>query len=389
MKSVFTILLAVTSLAVFSQTTPPNEKAKTFYDKFLKILEDIKTKEAEKVLADTKTGSSETIKREGKANEGSSTDNKKIILKQLADNAMTQIGHIKKRDPEYNTAPLEAMVKPYIENLQNDVKANKDRLMASVFHDSDEGCYGLFKANTTTEFRSAGNLDEDEKIHIAQLEAYNKRLQNILVNHMAGVETCKQYLTDRTGTAKNRALEYKSKLTAAYDHRIVRSLYREVLGEQSYWSAAKQLYPNVEAFAEVHKLLTEIANMDGGLDGMLKKAAAKNAERLKNIFMPKALVVNAAIEAEFKEAFVNEGWEETIVKINLLSREWNIVRNNLTGAIICRIQTAAIVAKQKNGNCILYEYSIKQQYTGSGYSNISSRYAHGVLAAEFLCENAK
>ncbi len=40
--------------------------------------------------------------------------------------------------------------------------------------------------------------------------------------------------------------------------------------------------------------------------------------------MPKAVVVSAALEAEFKEAFVNEGWNETIIKINILSREWDI-----------------------------------------------------------------
>ena len=32
--------------------------------------------------------------------------------------------------------------------------------------------------------------------------------------------------------------------------------------------------------------------------------------------MPKAAVVNAGLEAEFKEAFLAEGWNETIVKIN-------------------------------------------------------------------------
>ena len=84
-----------------------------------------------------------------------------------------------------------------------------------------------------------------------------------------------------------------------------------------------------------------------------------------------------------------EGWGETIVKIHLLSRDWSIVRNSLTGAIICRIQTAAIVAKKKDGSCILYDYTIRQAFTGSGYSGTSSRHAHGVLAAEFLCENAK
>ena len=107
-----------------------------------------------------------------------------------------------------------------------------------------------------------------------------------------------------------------------------------------------------------------------------------------NTFMPKAAVVNAGLEAEFKEAFLAEGWNETIVKINILTREWEIVRNSLTGAIICRTQSAAIVAKPKSGLCVMYNFTIKQQYTGSGYSGVSSRYSHGIMADEFLCENA-
>lgn len=71
--------------------------------------------------------------------------------------------------------------------------------------------------------------------------------------------------------------------------------------------------------------------------------------------MPKAVVINAALEAEFKEAFINEGWNETIIKINITNREWDIIRHAVSGAIICRTQSATIVAKQ-NGNCILYDF---------------------------------
>lgn len=168
-----------------------------------------------------------------------------------------------------------------------------------------------------------------------------------------------------------------------------RQLYREMVGEQTYWNAAMQLYPDLKGAAEVYKMISDFLKSSGGLNGLLAKALVRKKERLKNLFMPKAVVTNAAIEAEFKEAFNNGGWGETIVKINLLSREWTVVRNSITGVIICRTQQAAIVAKQKAGNCALYTYIIKQQYTGSGYSNISSYYGHDVWELEFLCENVK
>ena len=59
--------------------------------------------------------------------------------------------------------------------------------------------------------RQTGKLEEDIKTHIAQLEAYNKLLDNILKNHMAGIETCHQYIKESTGAAKERFLSYQSK----------------------------------------------------------------------------------------------------------------------------------------------------------------------------------
>ena len=105
--------------------------------------------------------------------------------------------------------------------------------------------------------------------------------------------------------------------------------------------------------------------------------------------MPAAVVKSEAVEAEFREAFAAEGWGETIVKIHILSRDWSVLRNNLTGVILGRIQTAAICAKKKSGECILYEFTIRQDHTGGGYSGTSRRHSHGVIEAEFLCENAK
>lgn len=364
MKFKLLLLSTLCCCSLYSQPAAPNERAKVFYDKFLKIVEDIKKKDAE------------------------NASNEVVVLKMLADNAKQQLGHIQKRDPEFNIAPLLAMIQPYIDAHQLAVKDNNDRIAALGFHTTDEGCYGLFMANTTSEFRSSGNLEEDLKVHVKQLEAYQKKLENILTNHMQGVEECKDFIRQRVETGRKAAEKSKVSMQTLSDHRAVKYLYREVAGEEAYWGAALKLYPDVPGLAALHTMLREILVADGGFEGWLNKAAARKAEKLKNTFMPKAVQVNAALESEFREAFLAEGWNETVIKINILSRDWNIVRNSLTGVIICRTQTAAIVAKQKAGNCVMYDYTIKQQYTGSGYSGVSSRYAHGVLADEFLCENA-
>lgn len=362
-----------------------NPKLKPFIDKFWQCIDEIKKIEAGVTGKIQPDATNKNPEANSEASAGGDEITRK--LKIIADNAKRQIEHIKKRDPNYDVSKMEALIKPYFDAQQASVDANNKRIKASIFHDSDEGCYGLFKKNTTTEFRQTGNVEEDMKTHIAQLEAYNKLLENILKNHMAGVETCHDYIKTRTDDAKQRLAELIRKMEIIDAEIGVKQLYRELLGEEAYWKAAMQLYPDISGAAEVHAAIQKQIQSVGGLDGLLAKAKARKIERLKNTFMPKAVVVNAALEAEFKEAFLAEGWGETIIKINIQTREWSVVRNSLTGAILYRTQSAAIVAKQKSGNCIMYDFAIKQQYTGSGYSAVSSRASHGILADEFLCEN--
>lgn len=88
-----------------------------------------------------------------------------------------------------------------------------------------------------------------------------------------------------------------------------------------------------------------------------------------------------------KKVFNAEGWNETIMVINLRDQDWSIVKNEYTGAILGRVQTAAIVAKNKNGDCVLYIFTIMQDYNGSGYQTTAFRRSHD--ATFMLCENVK
>ena len=345
-------------------------------------------KKAEESSAKTTQINTQNKNPERKAEAPAEGDDMVTRLKIIADNAKKQIEHIKRRDPAYDVSKMEALVQPYIDAKTNAVGAHNARIDALSFHSTDAGCYGLFEKNTTTEFISNGNLEEDIKKHIVQLEDYNKRLDYILKNKMAGVENCKDYIKNRTEAGKKRFLDYKASLEKDDSEIETRSTYRELVGEEAYWNAAKLLYPDIAGAAEVHVMIKNFLSSSGGLDGLLAKAKAKKTERLKNTFMPKAVTANAAMEAEFREAFTKTGWGETIVKINLLTKEWTIVRNNL-GVILCRTQQAAIVAKQKAGNCALYTFTIKQEYIGGTFSSASSRYSHDVWELEFLCENAR
>jgi hypothetical protein len=365
MKSIFTISVFLFSFIAMGQNTD-NPRVKPFLDKFYKAVEDIKKTEA------------------------SDNPNKVRACKIYADIAMTQIGYIKKRDPGYDVAPLEALVMPYREAAVQAVQAHNENINNKVKQaDKDgDGCASLFMGSTTVEMRGSGDLEADIASHIEQLKKYKEKTERLLAGNRAGVEVCEDYISSTVAQGK-KGLQRLIKETQAEYAKPVKFAYRELVGLEAYWDAARRIYPNIKEAADLQQQIQQALTSLGTMEQAAAKADARRRERLKNTFMPKAVVTNAALDAEFKEAFVNEGWNESIIKIHILSREWDIIRNELTGAIICRTQAAAIVAKQKNGNCILYSYTIKQQYNGSGYSTVSSRYSHGVIEDEFYCENAR
>lgn len=365
MKSVLSLWLLLFSFYAAGQPAE-NPRVKPFLDKFQKSMEEIRKIEA------------------------ANPPNKTVACKIHADNAMTAIGHIKKRDPNYDVASLEAQVKPYIEAQQKAVEAHNTRVAAGSFHSgsSPYSCSSLFSATTTTEFRQAGNLEEDIRQHIQVLKEYEERVEVLLRDYRDGVEACLPHIRNTADGSIMLIAKYK-KEAETYDEKGAKAAYRELVGEHTYWNAARRIYPDLPQAAEVYRLASEALAALGSMEQVVAKAASRRMERLKNTFMPAAVVKNAALEAEFREAFAAEGWGETIVKIHILSRDWSVLRNNLTGVILGRIQTAAICAKKKSGECILYEYTIRQDHTGGGYSGTSRRHSHGIIEAEFLCENAK
>ncbi len=341
-------------------------KAKTFVENFWKLADDIKK--------------GETAASNGK------TPSFKILL----DRAKVQLKYVKTKDPAYDVTAMEQFIKPYEEGVAAVFQERNNAFDGKVRHSNKngDGCAGIFMADNDVAMPATGNEEADIVSHIKQLEEYNEKVKKVLAGSMVGVEVCEDYLKTMSEAAKKRIDGYIKEMQREFVINV-KIAYRQLVGEISYWDAATKVYPTMQEAADVLKKAKNALAAEGTMEDVAAKAFKKKQDRLKNTFMPKAVVVNAALEAEFKEAFVNEGWNETIIKINITSREWSIIRHAVSGAIICRTQSAAIVAKQKNGNCILYDFTIKQQYTGSGYSGVSSRYTHDVYESEFFCENAK
>ena len=368
MRLLFILLLLWPSSLLLAQPQAYSGKAKPFVDKFWKLVDDLKKAEA------GPESKEEKIRR----------------CRIIADNAMTQIGHIRRRDPEFDTKPLESEVQPFIDAAVNAVNAHNARIADKISNAAKdgEGCGGVFMADHTVEIRSTGDLKKDIENHKQQLLDYNAKVARLKAANSQGLGTCEKFIRDRLSNSREFILK-KIKEARTENEITVMYAYRDLLGQEAYWKAITLIYPEMEGGTSLYKMVTDTLQALGALEDVIVASRKKKMERLKAYFMPKAVTNNASMEDEFREAFSNEGWNEKIIRINLLTRDWSIIRNQLTGAILCRTQMAAIVAKQQAGNCVLYIFTLKQNYNGSSYSTVSSRYSHDVLENEFLCENAR
>ncbi|WP_138434474.1 hypothetical protein [Winogradskyella algicola] len=100
-------------------------------------------------------------------------------------------------------------------------------------------------------------------------------------------------------------------------------------------------------------------------------AAAKST--MDAIKMPKAGSMNSDASLV---SFAKENVSKTIakdgaklLKLNIESNDWSIVKNKYTGRILYRWIKGAFTEKNKNNDCYLQGFLIKQQYNGSGYGS--------------------
>ena len=100
-------------------------------------------------------------------------------------------------------------------------------------------------------------------------------------------------------------------------------------------------------------------------------AAAKST--MDAIKMPKAGSMNSNASLV---SFAKENVSKTIakdgaklLKLNIESNDWSIVKNKYTGRILYRWIKGAFTEKNKNNDCYLQGFLIKQQYNGSDYGS--------------------
>lgn len=364
MKTVILSTLFLFSMSVAAQTNSYTGKAKTFVDKFWKCIDEIKKIEA-----------------------ANSTDKVRLCRVQ-AENAKRQVEYIKQKDPAYDAASLEAMITPYLEAAAAAVNERNDKIRAAGKNANKEGdgIAGLFMGTTTTEIRTTANTDEDIANHKQQLITYNQKVDRLVAAGLSGTSQYENYIRQQSVASIQQIKKVEEQINKA-DSKLGLIAYRELVGIETYWAAAKKIFTNLSEAGLVHHMAMA-ALQKFGSEEQVSLTIRKNYEAtIKNKRMPAAIIVNTGLEAEFRKVFTNSFKDLTIIKINIIAHEWTVIRNEITGAILGRKHSAAIAVKTSEGNCALYYFHIGQQYTGSGYglSAENARAFDGAIA----CENIK
>jgi hypothetical protein len=302
--------------------------------------------------------------------------------------AATAINNIKMKDKSYDVAPLETELSKWKEAYEvartgGETQRGATTDVAALFR-----LLYQVKTNVAQQEIDAKILEiEEYKVKTAELVALNvdptdKMNAAIIVN-------AKSRITVDLKTIDQNIKLWEANMNMIVDEKPARAYYLMIQYELAHWDALRQ-----GPFAERAQLeagyqkVADMVNRIGSLEKVLAKGKANAAQLLKNTKMPPALVQNPELEKLFRQTFEDTGWGETIVKINLLDRDWKAIRNEVTGVLEARTQRAAIASKNKSGTYTLYNYfTIQQDYLGNGFSSQAKIIFHE--STGILSENIK
>ncbi len=349
-----------------------NGKAKVFVDKFWILVEDLK-----------------------KSNAGNS-EGKVPSYKIILDKAKVQLKYVKEKDPSYDVTAMEQVLKPYEEGLTTYFQEKKDAVQSQLNNNdkNGDGVAGLFMGSSTTEIVGTGDTEADVAKHKEQIKAYNEKVEKVIASSPSNIASIEYYIKNSVKSDKERIIKTELEINKAKGIGTLFN-YRELIGIEAYWNAAKRILTNVPEAAEVQQLAAAALQRVGTEEQVRAKIEAKRLELIKNKKMPVAVKKDANIEQKFKTDFSKilanspKYNDETIIKINIIDNDWTTVRNQYTGIIVGRAISAAIATKKADGRYFVYDFvNYLEEYNGSTYVN--GKCDHGYKwPQEILLENIK
>lgn len=158
--------------------------------------------------------------------------------------------------------------------------------------------------------------------------------------------------------------------------------YFNNLAEAYYWIGLAKLHPNQNQIVAFANQFQEMVNVYGTIEDYQSKIRENGKKIAKKVFMPKAFQSNAELEEISKKAFEAKGWNEIVLKVNILANDWRLERRDL---VLGRVLDVAIASKKQDGDCLLYRASIRQEFAGD--DNYAQAYLYSYTNTYIAEEN--
>jgi hypothetical protein len=309
-------------------------------------------------------------------------------------NAEKKLELLKKSDPGYNTASLEAELQSYKDkNGSAENKWAKGEPQQTSTMDMEK--FNELLVAGTKEYSDVKDVSELNKLK-QMVDAYETKVAAFASENgdQSSNDNAKRsaedgwntYLDDYTTVfyAKKNAERSENALNS-------QALYYHVKLVKCKWDAMLKMFPESDIVKEASEKSNEALNAIGSPEALASKAEKTKAETIASTRMNPAVVNDPSFEAEIKKALAASkvAAGKNVIKINILSSEWSIKRHAISGVILSRTKAFEAVWKEADGTCTLLYYSnLKQDYDGSKYGK-SYVYTMIGTTRTILCENVK
>jgi len=156
--------------------------------------------------------------------------------------------------------------------------------------------------------------------------------------------------------------------------------------ELAYLKALKKIFPETPGVDDGISRIKEGLKQYPDNKTLLALIKKNRDGEIADIYMPKAVTSNPEQEGWFKQYFTQKYPGYTLVSQALLTADWYVKKNDISGLPEYRQIGTAIGAKGPDGKCRIIKIDLYQDYLGGKFS--SSRFKEFTVQ-EMACENLK
>ncbi|HRH43954.1 MAG TPA: hypothetical protein PKY82_20145 [Pyrinomonadaceae bacterium] len=309
----------------------------------------------------------------------------KAISEEREYGAKSALESLKRREPNFDATKMEKALEEMMSKRANEKESSRNELRSKI--EADKILTKLFQRNLQTD---SGDTEGSTQKSIAE---YNQLTEKILTIERSSIQReldlALRYVKKVLEAADSNRNKLIKQLNESLDAKSSEHYYFELLLRQSYLDNAHRVFPDE---TDINAAYTAISNDIKSL-GTVAERAAKAEKNLNAKIdaerMPKAVLHDAKLEKWFKDVFESQtamqGKNYTFLKVNIISSDYLIKRNELTGIILSRSRGAHIAFKKADGKCYHGLYGIVQEYVGGTFTGgkLTLDFDH----REMRCEN--